>query len=578
MRKMNITNLKNHSKELIVFLIFCCLAITVSAFHEPWFDEFQAWAISKDTLYNILFVYPHYEGHSPLWHLILKCFSYFNVNSELTLKIPNLLFMISAVALLIFKSPFPNIVKFSLPFTYFIFYQFSAISRPYCIFVFALFLCATLYKNRNKNPFKFVSALVLLGLSCAYGMIVATGIIFAWLIEIFKEYSVNFVSFVKSFVKDKRFFSMLIIFFCFLLLSLLLIPYNHVYVLSAPIKTDYWVKSLYSFFGLVADATFFDFYNYKNNNDIFWVDIFSFLKFYSNNPSSNAFVFKFWSASAIGFLINSLLIYTFYKAKKLTLFLIPWLMFALFCAVLYITCHHIGLYFCLLIFMFWCLAAENINPFNNKFIKPVIIFTIIIQILWSLGSFLLELYLPYDSSRYLAKYIKTYHLDKYKIMTFWAANEYVVNRKNNKVVLGQKVNSAEDYKNFLENYKIVSNLNLMLQWEPVSINPYFNKNIFYIFNLHRPGNLAIKHLSFSPEENLDYKYKIQDLGLPDIIIGRADIDYIFDNLPEKPSKNYIGVKNFPKNFIFKSTFKNGDLVLYMRQDLYDNLKSNNMIE
>ncbi len=175
---------KNNILEILCFIFFCVGTIIITCFHEPWFDEFQAWGISKDSVYNILFVIPHTEGHPPLWYLILKCFSFFNINCEFGIKIPNLLFMFGAVWLLIFKSPFPRIVRLTLPFTYFIFYQYSVISRPYSIFCFAIFLTALFYKERNNHPFKFVSALALLCLSCAYGMVISVGIILCWFVQI----------------------------------------------------------------------------------------------------------------------------------------------------------------------------------------------------------------------------------------------------------------------------------------------------------------------------------------------------------------------------------------------------------
>ena len=158
----NLINLLNKNAEKIVFILFCILTVVVSIFHEPWLDELQAWAISKDSLYNIIFLLPHYEGHPPLWHLILKCFSFFNVPMECGLRIPNFLFMFGAVWLLLFKSPFAKPIKLLLPFTYFIFYQTTIINRPYSVFCFALFLLAYLYKSRNENPFCFVLALFLL--------------------------------------------------------------------------------------------------------------------------------------------------------------------------------------------------------------------------------------------------------------------------------------------------------------------------------------------------------------------------------------------------------------------------------
>ena len=138
---MNIAK-QNKTAEIICFCLFIICTIFVSFYHEPWYDELQAWAISKDTLYNILFVIPHYEGHPPLWHLILKIFSLLKINLEIGMRIPNFIFIYSAIWLLIFKSPFPKILKLILPFTYFLFYQYAVISRPYSIYCFAIFLAA----------------------------------------------------------------------------------------------------------------------------------------------------------------------------------------------------------------------------------------------------------------------------------------------------------------------------------------------------------------------------------------------------------------------------------------------------
>jgi len=122
MNKNNIGEyIKTHSIELAAFILYVFLLITIGIYHEPWFDEFQAWGISKDSIFNILFVIPHYEGHPPLWHLILKCFSVFNVPAEIGLRIPNIIFISAAMWLLIFKAPFKRIYRVILPFTYFLF-------------------------------------------------------------------------------------------------------------------------------------------------------------------------------------------------------------------------------------------------------------------------------------------------------------------------------------------------------------------------------------------------------------------------------------------------------------------------
>ena len=115
-----IESFKPNVLEIICFVLYIISTITLSCFHEPWFDEFQSWGISKDSIYNILFVIPHYEAHPPLWHLILKCFTSFDIPAELSIKIPNLLFMFASIWLLLFKSPFPRIIRLVLHILFFI--------------------------------------------------------------------------------------------------------------------------------------------------------------------------------------------------------------------------------------------------------------------------------------------------------------------------------------------------------------------------------------------------------------------------------------------------------------------------
>ena len=78
---------KEHGKcDVITLIIYLLGVCTVSFFHEPWFDEAQAWAIARSgSLKEILFEIPHYEGHPPLWHLILVPFAKLGAPYELSL-------------------------------------------------------------------------------------------------------------------------------------------------------------------------------------------------------------------------------------------------------------------------------------------------------------------------------------------------------------------------------------------------------------------------------------------------------------------------------------------------------------
>ena len=105
-----------------VYIVFLLLFFTVSCFHEPWLDEAQAWLIARDASYHdIIFTLPHYEGHPPLWWLILSIPAKLNMPYEMSLTIVSMVISAVSVYLIIFKSPFCAAFRLTLPFTFFIF-------------------------------------------------------------------------------------------------------------------------------------------------------------------------------------------------------------------------------------------------------------------------------------------------------------------------------------------------------------------------------------------------------------------------------------------------------------------------
>jgi len=522
---------KNNILEIIIFVFFCIAVIFLSFFHEPWFDEFQAWGISKDSIYNILFVIPHFEGHPPLWYLILKIFSSLNLNPELGVRIPNLLFMFGAVCLLIFKSPFPRIVRLSLPFTYFIFYQYSIISRPYSIFCFAIFLSAYLYKTRNEKPFRFVLSLMLLCLSSLYGMVIASAIVFTWFIGIIKERNFS----VTEFIKDKRFKAMFLIFLLCLILTCELYPDKNVFALNYNISTDYRLRAFYSYFLLPADSLFYNFMNDITIPVVLTCNISDFFKV-SLNPY---IITSFWLGCCFGLVTNCLLFYIFKRLGKTLLFFIPYIVLLSIC-VIYISTHHIGLVTVLIISLFWCSLSDLSQQHEIKYKKLLYVLAaccILIQIYWSVSASYNDIKDDYSYGRKLYSLIKKYDMDKYKIMI-----------------------------------KPIGMDNLNISYDAVLINQYFNKNIFCNFNVDEPDKLYAVHKHLSKVEMEKLKEKLRNKGLPDIIAGLIDIDSIFIN-EERPSKNYVFFDKIKMDKCWKNQTISGLRKIYIKNDLYDDFKN-----
>ncbi len=323
--------------EWLAFGLFIVLYILISLFHEPMYDEAQAWLIARDASWTeLLFDIPHYEGHPPFWHLVLALFAKLGVPFEVGLRIPGALFCITAVGVLLFRSPFPKVVKCLLPFTYYIFFRYSVVVRPYCMTMLGLFLVASTYKEKSTKPFRFMASLLLLCASSAYGMAFAAGICIVWIIEIFTRIKENYI---------KQILALFVLLVCNVGQLLLMMPKEDTNAVVAYSISTILYGLIYMFVLGPADSMFLD------------TGMDARLQNYAEGIVTGG------TTSVINILIGLItvgfLLYYAKKYRKMLLFIIPYSLFALFAAAVYFWYHHIGLIHLYLIFVFWCALADN---------------------------------------------------------------------------------------------------------------------------------------------------------------------------------------------------------------------------
>lgn len=141
--------------ETLALVSFIVLALFIGSKHEPWADEAQAWLLARDTtIPELLQNYMGYEGSPALWHLILKAFISLGWQYQYYYIIP-IIFSAIGVAILEYKTNLPLYIKIILPFTYYIFYQYSIVARSYCLIFPTLMYIAILYKKKLEKPFLF---------------------------------------------------------------------------------------------------------------------------------------------------------------------------------------------------------------------------------------------------------------------------------------------------------------------------------------------------------------------------------------------------------------------------------------
>lgn len=535
-----IENISGNILEYIAIILYAIFHLLMAIVHEPWYDEAVAWQIARcASLSEILFEIPHYEGHPPLWYLILIPFAKLGAPYELSLTLVSLIFAGAAVGLIIWKSPFPRIIRLLLPFTYFFFYQYGVISRPYCVMMLAFVLLAMTYQNRNIQPGRHVLCLMLLCLTSAYGILLAGGIALVWVLEIWNRQ--NIIKFIKSFVSDKRIWHLAGLLALALLLIVEIIPAEDTFATNLVEDTtpenNLFVRIIYMLLASVPDVLY---------SDIFWD--------YGLLATSTILYPALAGTSIVGLLI--LTVIAFYgRCKRTALtFFVPFVLFAVFAAVVYVSPHHIGIVLLLLVFWLWIsLQAQDIDSkhLNRKYeeiISGIIILFITasmgVSLSWTISASVEDVKRDYAVGRDVANFIKENNLDDYRIMGQWRV-EY------------------DDDRNVIS-----MNTNRFLHVD--NIAPYFEHNIIYNFMDGEDSLNYSSHKVASEEQNEINLSKWKTDEYPDVLYMQPPLDLVWD-YDELSYVNYRLVYHEFVSRIWKTNTKHNWAVVFVRTDLADEL-------
>lgn len=557
---IQIENIPGKIPEIISLLLYVCTKLFISHFHEPWFDEAVAWMIARSSsLEKIIFEIPHYEGHPQLWHLILLPFAKLGAPYEISLILINLIFTTVAVALLLFKSPFPRIIKLIIPFTYFFFYQYGVITRPYCVMILAFILLAITHKNRNEKPGRYILVHMLLCSTSAYGIIFSGGIALSWLWEICNKKHI--FAFLKNFVKDKRcwWLTLLLVYAIFLIMSIM--PYGDTWainnvVLSEDNTNNITARLIYAFLALPADSICTNVFNF---------DTCLSLASFGNADLCYACIF-----TAI-IVISILWIGIPRKAAKF--FFIPYIIFGIFISTVYFSMHHIGIFLFFMLFWLWIALDIKISkkkqcnhikskavadfskiikdqcPWIFPLLKCVAICTVsymlIVSVYWSISAGYNEIKFVYSSGRNEAEFIKENNMEQYNILASW-------------------------YFTYDDNHNInTEDMNTSMITSAYTILPYFDNNIFYNVADGTDKNNYPSHKSTTVAEDRINIENWKKCGYPDIIVNEVPLELMFDE-DELSIDSYTAIFRGYTSRIWKDdTPQCYTSYIFMRNDLYD---------
>lgn len=389
----------------VVLMIYSILLIVMLYLHVPTLDEAQSWLIARDASYRDIFFYlPHYESHPPFWHLLLSVPAKLGVSYELGLKSIEFASAFLMVSFFIYLSPFNNVIKTFVPFTYFMFYQYGVMSRPYAFLVSGIFLCAHFVGTRKESPVKLIASLAYLCLWSAYGIAIAGGIAAVWIIEILAGALRNKSNPVKELLSDKKrllgLFALLV-FAAALICEISPASDNYVAISTGGGIGQYLADYVKLFFVLPSEA------------------------FFTNLAGGGAGKIDIVTIAVTGVITAVILAVAFIFAKKAGMvryLIVPLLCFYVI-AARYISVHHYGLSGMIIIFALWTSLEQLVRDGEDtssdkvfKVVRPVSTILIAAMILigsyWSVMASINENIYPVSGGRRLAQTAKELGIGK----------------------------------------------------------------------------------------------------------------------------------------------------------------------
>jgi hypothetical protein len=139
--------------------------------HTFWRDEAGAWLIGRDLGLTSMWHVVHYEGHPPLWFLMMYAVAHVTWNPE-WMKLPNLVATALSAWMILSARELSAWTRLGLVFSYFMLFEYGLIDRNYMIGIVFL-IAAVRWMQEDDAELKIGVALSLAALASFAALIVA---------------------------------------------------------------------------------------------------------------------------------------------------------------------------------------------------------------------------------------------------------------------------------------------------------------------------------------------------------------------------------------------------------------------
>lgn len=353
-----------HSRwpEWTALSLYTAIVAFAIPWHEPWADEAQAWQLARSlSLADLFHTYIRFEASPGLWHFFLWILVRLHVGYTGMHWVCGAI-AVAAAALLVFKAPFPRYLKLTLPFTFFLVFQYAIVARNYVLAPVLLFLIACCWK---KSPALVAVLLGLLANVALHAAAISGGLACVYLIEQFRTGA----------LRDPRRRRQLVLF--------------------TVIALCFYVFALWTAFPPKALSAHMAYLRAQSVSPMAWIAVSLFWGIWQ--PWQLSIVF--WIAMVICFI-----------ARRSFIFLLPVLFFAVFSAVAHCNWWHAGLLVPLVITLFWITwgppGAEVGRGEAAGRIAMVLLAAV--QIAWAANAIQFDHYNLYSPDLVAAQYLKPF--------------------------------------------------------------------------------------------------------------------------------------------------------------------------
>jgi hypothetical protein len=393
----------------------------------------------------------------------------------------------------------------------------------------------------------------LLALLCAtnaYGIVIAGGVAAVWSWEILCEIKSKKTG-IAGLLRDRRILCLALLLLAAVLIIWQIMPGQDTYAINnmagQDINNPLPMRLLYTLLILPADVTI---------TNVF-AD-YSYLSTASLTPLS------LLSGCIAGLLIWAVLLYLGRKRHALCLLILPYGMFAVFSASVYMSTHHIGIGLLFFLFWLWVVLDGAESPVQTGEVVTDVqsttdstasyclqrgiyaaaglltVLALIVSLSWTVSACVLDVQKEYSPGRSMAAFIKEHGLDQYRIMAEWN-----IRRDDDGELLSEEVGMCLD---------------------AVEIAPYFDRNIFYNFNLGADDRDYVTHI-WTDGEQAKATYELwKSEGQPQVLVMQPELDFLYD-ADELSMQDYELVYFAPDEKIWKNTSEYSGNYIYVRRDL-----------